>query len=102
MARLTRTRNRVEGPNEAPIPRVVRLDATAGAAIGASKPRDDHAVDIHGRSRDREVVLPALGLNRPGDRARRTIERHELAVEPAHEDVVFTNRDTSVVPAAAD
>src|SRR5207342_2087422 len=69
VARLTWTRNRVEGPDEATIPRVVRLDATTRAAIGAGEAGDHHAVEVHGGGGDREVVLPALGLDRPRDPA---------------------------------
>ena len=73
--------NRVERPDELAAPRVERLDAAADAVLGAGKARDDEPIEIERRARDREPVLPALGLHRPLDFAGLLIERDELAVE---------------------
>ena len=99
---LAGTGNRVEGPQQTPVLRVVRLDAAARAPIAACKTHDDPAIDVQRRRRDREPVLRSLGLNGPRDLAGRAIERHEPAVELADEDLVFADRDALVVPAAAD
>src|SRR6185295_3295243 len=58
VTRLAGTRNRVEGPDQTAVLRVVRLDAAARAAITAGKADDDATVDVQRRCRDREAVLP--------------------------------------------
>src|SRR5439155_26677398 len=82
--------------------RVVRLDAAARAAIAAGEADDQRPVEVQRRCGDREALLPSLRLNRPRDFASRPIERDEPAVELADEDFVVADRDTLVVPAAAD
>jgi hypothetical protein len=101
VARLSGPRDRVEGPDESAVVGVVRLDAAARAAVGAREARDHEAVVVDGRRCDREIVLPALGLNRPDRLAGAAIERHEAAVELAHEDFVLADCDAAVVPPAA-
>ena len=102
MSGLARTGDRVEGPDQPAVLRVVRLDAAARAAIAAGEADDQRPVEVQGRCGDREALLPSLRLNRPRDFAGRAIERHELAVEPPDEDVVLADGDALVVPAAAD
>ena len=107
---LARTRNRVEGPDQTAVFCVVRLDAAACAAIATGEADDDHAcpergrgvIHVERRSRDREILLPALSLDRPRDLPRRAIECREPAVEMPDEDLVLADRDALVVPPAAD
>ncbi len=108
VTRLAGARNRVERPDEAAVLRVVRLEAAARAAIAASKADDDHAclerrgADVQRRGGNREVLLPALRLDRPRHLPALAIERQELAIELTDEDSVLADRDALVVPAAAD
>jgi hypothetical protein len=100
-ARLTRSRDRVERPDEPPVSRVERLDAAARSLVGAGKAGDHHAVEVDRGGGDREVVLPALGLDRPRHPACRALDRHELAIELPDEHHVLAERHTLVVPTAA-
>ncbi len=112
MAGFAGTGNRVERPQQAAVLRVVRLDAAARAAIAAGKTNDDHAcpersrgavgLDVQRSGRDREILLPALGLNRPRNLAGRAVERHEPGIELPDEHLVVADRDALVVPPAAD
>ena len=67
-------------PDQTAVLRVVGLEAAARAAIAAGKADENHALDIERRCRDREILLPALGLDRPCDLACRSIERNELTI----------------------
>ena len=112
MAGFAGTWNRVERPQQTAVLRVVRLDAAARAAIASGKTNDDHAcpersrgavgLDVQRSGRDREILLPALRLNRPRDLAGRAIERHEPGIELPDEHLVVTDGDALVVPPAAD
>ncbi len=101
VAWLTGTRDRVERPDELAVPRVVRLHASAHAELGAGEARDHEAVVVQRRRRDRESVLPALGLHAPDDLACLLIEGDELAVELAREHLAVADRDAAIGPAAA-
>ena len=73
--------NRVERPDELAALGVERFDAAADAVLRAGEARDDEPIEVERRARDREPVLPALGLHRPfdacrfSDRARRACRR---------------------------
>src|SRR5688572_24817429 len=98
---LAAARDRVERPNERAVARVERLDTAAHPVLGAREARDHAAVVVERGARDREAVLPALGLHGPRERPRFRVERDDLAVELAHEDAAFAVRDAAIGPAAA-
>ena len=85
VAELAGPGDRVERPDELAALRVERLDAAADAVLGAGEARDDEPIVVERCARDREPVLPALGLHRPRDFAGLLVERDELAVELADE-----------------
>ena len=70
VAALARARDRVEGPEQLAVLRVVRLHAAAHAALRTREAADQHPVVVERRARDREAFLPALRLDRPDDGAR--------------------------------
>src|SRR6185295_1923190 len=102
VADLAGPRDRVERPDELAVARVERFDAAANAALAAGKSRVDEAVVVERRRRDRIAFLPALGLHGPRDLARALIERDELAVELADEDLAVAKAQPAARPAAAD
>src|SRR6185503_958310 len=97
VARLAGARDRVERPDELAVVGVVGFHSAARSTVGAREARDYEPVVVNRRRRDREIFLRSLGLDDPGRRARGTVERNELAVEPAHEDLVLADGDTAVV-----
>src|SRR5688572_14884446 len=102
VARLAGTGNRVEGPDQTTVFRIVGLEPAARAAIAAGKADENHSIHVEWRRCDRKILLPAFGLDRPRNFACRSIERDELAVEPADEHLLLADRHALVVPAAAD
>ena len=102
VAGLAAARDRVERPHELAVVGVERLHAAAHADLGAREARDHEAVVVQRRVRDREAVLPALGLHGPRDRACFGIEGYELSVEPPEKDATGAVGDAAARPAAAD
>ena len=101
VADLAGTGHGVEGPFELAGLRVERLDAAARAEIAAREARDDFAVVVERRAGDAEADLRILGLDRPDDSARALIERDELRVELADEDLAVAEPKPARRPAAA-
>ena len=102
MAVFAGTRDGVEGPDQAAIVRVVGLDLPADTVFRAGETADDQAVVIEGRAGDGIALLPALCLDRPDGLAALLIERHDLAVELADEDLALAESHAPVGPTAAD
>src|SRR5690606_1464285 len=71
------------------------------AALAAGEARDDEAVVVERRARDRVALLPALRLHGPDHLPARLIERDELAVELTYIDFAVPDADTAARPAAA-
>ena len=99
---LAGPRHGKECPDQRAVVGIVGLYAAAHAKLGAGKARDDEAVVVQRRARDREALLPLLGLDAPGDFTRALIESDQPAVELAHVDLAVPERDTAIRPAAAD
>src|SRR6185436_8698997 len=55
---LTRTGNRVEGPDQAAVLRVVGLEPAARTAIAAGKADENHSIHVEWRRGDRKILLP--------------------------------------------
>ena len=79
---------------------VERIDMAANAEIAAGIAGDDHAVVIQGRTGDRITLGRVLGLNFPDDLAGLLVERGELGVQPADENLSVAHADAATRPAA--
>src|SRR5206468_1423680 len=99
---LSRTWNRVEGPDQAPVFRVVGLDAAACTVFTAGESDDHHAVVIKRSRGDRVAVLPVFRLDRPRRFARLLIERHQPAIQLPDIHFAVAQRDAAARPSAAD
>ena len=102
MTNLARTRNRVEGPDQVSVLRIVGLDPASRTVLAAGKADDDQSVEVKGCGRNRVTVLPALRLNGPRRFARFLIQRHQAAVQLSHINLALTQREATARPAAAD
>ena len=94
--------DRVERPDQGPVVRVIGLHASADTVFRTREPGNHQAVIIERRACDRQAVLPALGLDGPDNVAAVPVQRHQLAVELADENLALTEPDPPAGPAAAD
>jgi hypothetical protein len=93
--------DRVERPQQLAVVRVEGLDEAADAVLAAVGTDDHLAVDIDWRHRLRIAEVGIGDLDFPQELARLGIERHELRVDGAHEELAFRHRDSAIVVAAA-
>jgi hypothetical protein len=87
-------RYRLRLPDELAVARAERVDLAAARHLAARETRDDHAVVIERRARDREPTLPGLGRNGPDQLARALIERDEPRVASAAPTTTILNEVT--------
>ena len=94
--------DRVERPQQLAVGGVERLDEAAHAVLAAVGADQHLAVDDRGRHRFRIALLRIGDLRFPQQLAGLGVERDELGVDRAHEQLAALDRDAAVVVAAAD
>ncbi len=99
---VARLRDRVERPQQLAVGRVERLDEAANAVLAAVGADQHLAVDDRRRHRFRVALFRIGDLRFPQQLAGLGVERDELGVDRAHEQLAAFDRDAAVVVAAAD
>ena len=94
--------DRVEGPEQLAVRGIERLDEAAHAVFAAVRADQHLAVDDHGRHRFRVALLGIGDLRLPQELAGLGVERDELRIDRAHEQLAALDRDAAIVVAAAD
>ncbi len=101
VAGLARRGDRVVAPDMLAGVGVIGVDMAADAEVAAAEAGNDHAVVIKRRAGDRIALGRVLGLDFPQHLAGLLVERDELGVELADEDLAVAHAGAATGPAAA-